>query len=154
VIVDARLRTPPDARVFRERSTAPAILVTAGANQAKARRTYDSGRVEVIAVPDRAGMLALDELALEFGRRGWCKVLIEGGAHLAGSSLLAGIVDRVALFVAPKIVGDGLPAIAGIHLDRIRDSLKLEELTARPVGHSGDWLLEGEIANRGRLRKS
>jgi riboflavin biosynthesis pyrimidine reductase len=34
-------------------------------------------------------------------------VLVEGGAALACSSLAAGIVDRIALFVAPRLLGPG-----------------------------------------------
>ncbi|MFZ0244202.1 MAG: 3,4-dihydroxy-2-butanone-4-phosphate synthase, partial [Candidatus Binatus sp.] len=70
-------------------------------------------------------------------------VLIEGGANLAGSALSAGIVDRVAFFVAPKIIGVGLPAIDAMRSRRVRDVLALADLSARPVGD--DWLLEARI---------
>lgn len=83
---------------------------------------------------------------LEFGHRGWCRVLIEGGANLAGSSLSAGIVDRVAFFVAPKILGAGASAIDGMKSRTMRDALTLGNLSARPVGD--DWLLEGRVSAR------
>ena len=84
----------------------------------------------------------------EFGRRGWCNVLIEGGAHLAGAALRAGIVDRIALFIAPMILGAGLPAIEGLQIGQIRDALRLENLSARHVGD--DWLLEGDVRYRSK----
>jgi diaminohydroxyphosphoribosylaminopyrimidine deaminase/5-amino-6-(5-phosphoribosylamino)uracil reductase len=34
-------------------------------------------------------------------------VLLEGGAALAASWLEAGLVDRIALFTAPRVLGDG-----------------------------------------------
>jgi diaminohydroxyphosphoribosylaminopyrimidine deaminase / 5-amino-6-(5-phosphoribosylamino)uracil reductase len=145
VIVDARLRTAPTARVYRERSKAAAIVVTTNANLARARRNYERANVEAIAVNARDGELALDELMREFGRRGWCNVLIEGGARLAGSALAAGIVDRVAFFVAPKILGAGLPAIDGMH------SPELTDFTARRIGD--DWLLEGRLARVKQSKK-
>jgi diaminohydroxyphosphoribosylaminopyrimidine deaminase / 5-amino-6-(5-phosphoribosylamino)uracil reductase len=143
VIIDARLRTAPTSRVYRERSNAAAILVTTNANLTRARRKYARAGVEVISVTARAGVLALDELMREFARRGWCNVLIEGGATLAASALAAGIVDRVAFFVAPKILGAGRPAIDGMHAPRIRAARSFTDFTARRVGD--DWLLEARL---------
>ncbi|MGH7925729.1 MAG: RibD family protein, partial [Candidatus Binatus sp.] len=146
VVVDARLRTPPTARVYRQRSKASTILVTTPANLALARRRYERRGVEVIAVATHGGIIELDRLMLEFGHRGWCRVLIEGGANLAGSALNAGIIDRVAFFVAPKVLGAGLSAIEGMKARTMRDALTLVDLSARPVGE--DWLLEGHIVAR------
>jgi diaminohydroxyphosphoribosylaminopyrimidine deaminase/5-amino-6-(5-phosphoribosylamino)uracil reductase len=148
VVVDAHLRTAPTARVYRQRSTAPTILVTTPDSLALARKKYERRGVEVIAVATHAGKIELDRLMLEFGHRGWCRALIEGGANLAGSALCAGIVDRVAFFVAPKILGDGLPAIDGMKSRSVRDALELADLSARPVGD--DWLLEGRVVARKR----
>jgi diaminohydroxyphosphoribosylaminopyrimidine deaminase/5-amino-6-(5-phosphoribosylamino)uracil reductase len=144
VVVDARLRTSPSARVFRQRSKAGTILVTTPTNLARARDRYERRGVEVIAVATHAGTIELDRLMLEFGHRGWCRVLIEGGAHLAGSAFSAGIVDRVAFFVAPKVIGAGLSAIEGLKSRSVRDSIELEDLSARQIGD--DWLFESRVA--------
>ena len=146
VVVDARLRSSPTARVYRQRSKAPTILVTMPSNLARARARYERHGVEVISVATHNGIIELDRLMLEFGHRGWCRVLIEGGANLAGSALNAGIVDHVAFFVAPKILGAGLSAIEGMKSRNVRDSVQLEDLSARRVGD--DWLLEGRVAAR------
>jgi diaminohydroxyphosphoribosylaminopyrimidine deaminase / 5-amino-6-(5-phosphoribosylamino)uracil reductase len=146
VVVDARLRTAPTARVYRQRSSAVTILVTTPANLARAREIYEHRGVEVLAVAAAGDTIELDRLMLEFGHRGWCRVLIEGGANLAGSALSAGIVDRVAFFVAPKILGAGLSAIDGIKSRDVRDALAVTDLSAHPVG--ADWLLEGRVSAR------
>jgi diaminohydroxyphosphoribosylaminopyrimidine deaminase/5-amino-6-(5-phosphoribosylamino)uracil reductase len=143
VVIDARLRTSPSARVYRQRSKAATILVTTPTNLARARDRYERRGVEVIAVATHAGTIELDRLMLEFGHRGWCRVLIEGGAHLAGSALSAGIVDRVAFFVAPKVIGAGLTAIEGLKSRSVRDSIELEDLSAMQIGV--DWLLQGSV---------
>ncbi len=147
IVVDARLRTSPTARIYRQRSKAPTILVTMPANLALAREKYERRGVEVISVATHAEEIELDRLMLEFGHRGWCRVLIEGGANLAGSALSAGIVDRVAFFVAPKILGAGLSAIEGLKTRQVRDGIQLEDLSASKVGE--DWLLEARILHSG-----
>jgi diaminohydroxyphosphoribosylaminopyrimidine deaminase/5-amino-6-(5-phosphoribosylamino)uracil reductase len=88
----------------------------------------------------------------ELARRGWSKVLIEGGAHLAGSALAAGVVDRVAFFVAPRIIGNGLPAVEGLIARTVKQGVALTNFSARRVGD--DWLLEADVARRGRTHRS
>ncbi len=146
VVVDANLRTPANARVYRQRSTAPAIIVTTSENLVLAKQKYERRGVEAIAIADSGGKIALDQMMQEFGNRGWARVLIEGGSRLAASALKANIVDRIAFFVAPKIVGGGLPAIDGLHFKKVRDAIQLSELSARPVGV--DWLFEGKVVVR------
>ncbi|HUY27988.1 MAG TPA: bifunctional diaminohydroxyphosphoribosylaminopyrimidine deaminase/5-amino-6-(5-phosphoribosylamino)uracil reductase RibD [Candidatus Binataceae bacterium] len=149
VIVDARLRISPDARVLRERSAAGAIIVTTKANLARARRRYAGSRIEVMGVPSRGrGAIDLAAMMREFGHRGWNQVMFEGGAHLAAAALEAGIIDRVAFFIAPKIVGAGLAAIEGLATRQIRDAIALGGLTVRPVG--SDLLVEGRVLPRRR----
>jgi diaminohydroxyphosphoribosylaminopyrimidine deaminase / 5-amino-6-(5-phosphoribosylamino)uracil reductase len=163
IVIDGRLRCPPRARVFVERSTAPALLVTAAANVARARRRYGGARVEVIGCAasrggergDRRGDQRSDQIDLravmrELGRRGWCNVLIEGGAHLAGAALGAGVVDRVAFFVAPIVIGAGTPAVEGLGLARVRDAIALGGLDVRRLG--GDLLMEGDVPTGRRAR--
>jgi diaminohydroxyphosphoribosylaminopyrimidine deaminase/5-amino-6-(5-phosphoribosylamino)uracil reductase len=157
VVVDGHLRCSPRARVFVERSTASALLVTTIANVARAKRRHGSARVEVLGCPARSGergrqrsdQMDLRALMRELGRRGWCNVLIEGGAHLAGSALDAGIVDRVAFFVAPIVIGDGTPAVEGLGFARVRDAIALGALSVRRRGR--DLLMEADIASRRRV---
>ena len=58
-------------------------------------------------------------------------VLIEGGAHLAGAALDAGVVDRVAFFVAPKVIGAGMPAVEGMVFARVRDAIAVANCSVR-----------------------
>jgi diaminohydroxyphosphoribosylaminopyrimidine deaminase/5-amino-6-(5-phosphoribosylamino)uracil reductase len=62
-------------------------------------------------------------------------VLVEGGGGVAARALREGVVDRVILFVAPKLVGgDGLPAIDGLGVRRMADAMPLEILSVERVG--------------------
>jgi len=105
----------------------------------------------VVGCPGRRGEVDLRAALHEFARRGWSNVLIEGGAKLAGAALRAGIVDRVAFFAAPILVGAGTPAIEGLGFERVRDAIALGQLSARRLG--GDLLIEAEIAGRRRASR-
>ena len=56
-------------------------------------------------------------------------VLLEGGATVAGSFFDAGEIDQFFYFISPRIVGSGLPPIAGEGFNTISDSLKLHDFT-------------------------
>ncbi len=141
VIVDARLRISPDALALTEHSAAGAIIVTTRNNLSHARRRYANPRVEVIAITGRNGKIDPAAMMREFGRRGWNQTLFEGGANLAGAALAAGIIDRAAFFVAPKILGAGISAVAGLAAAQMSDSIALENLSVRKGGT--DLLVEG-----------
>ena len=77
-------------------------------------------------------------------------MLIEGGARLAGAALGAAIVDRVAFFVAPIVIGAGIPAVEGLGFTRVRDAIALDALSVRRLG--GDLLMEAAIETRRRAK--
>lgn len=142
VVIDGKLSTARTARVYRQRSAAGAIIVTTAQNADAARRRYGSPRVEVIAAKARGGEIDLRDVMRRLGERGWNRVLLEGGAHLAASALASGVVDRVAFFLAPRILGGGLPAVEGLDFARIKDSLRLDDIRVRRIG--ADLLVEGK----------
>jgi len=146
VIVDGRLRCPPAARVFVQRSDAPVLLVTSAANLARARRRYAGPRVEVIGCPSEGDRINLRALMRELGSRGWCRVLIEGGAQLAGAALSDGVVDRLAFFFAPILIGSGVPALEGLRVARVRQAIPLKAIAERRIGN--DLLIEAMVAGK------
>jgi diaminohydroxyphosphoribosylaminopyrimidine deaminase/5-amino-6-(5-phosphoribosylamino)uracil reductase len=80
----------------------------------------------------------LEEELARLGSEGVQSLLLEGGPTLAASFVAAGLVDKVLLFVAPTLAGDGPGALAAIP-----SPLALSSLTARPVG--ADILLEAYV---------
>jgi diaminohydroxyphosphoribosylaminopyrimidine deaminase/5-amino-6-(5-phosphoribosylamino)uracil reductase len=84
----------------------------------------------------RAGRLD-DELEA-LGADGVQSLLLEGGPTLAGAFLEAGLIDKLLVFVAPVLAGDG-PHL----LPRLRSVLDLSHLSARMVGE--DVLLEAYV---------
>jgi diaminohydroxyphosphoribosylaminopyrimidine deaminase/5-amino-6-(5-phosphoribosylamino)uracil reductase len=143
VVVDGGLRTPPTARLLRSGSAAPTIIAgTRGAPSARQRRLVRAG-AEVLMLPGR-GAVRPRALLGALLRRGILSVLIEGGGETAAPFFAAGLVDKVVLFVAPKLLGgDGVPAIGPLGLRRMEQAIRLEGLAYRRVGE--DAMITGYV---------
>lgn len=113
VVVDTRLRTPPTAQLVATAAEAPTwMLHGPRVDDAPAAALRDAG-VRLIEVAAGPGGVDMSAGLQALGQAGLTRVLVEGGAQLAGSLLRAGLVDRVAWFHAPAVMGgDGLPAAA------------------------------------------
>ena len=72
-------------------------------------------------------------------------LLLEGGPTLAGSFLRAGLVDKLVLFVAPKLVGgdDAPPLFAGEGVKALADAIPVSSVEVSRVGE--DILVTGYI---------
>jgi len=139
VVVDGRMRASTSARVFRG-DVSRVRLYTLADRGAKARTLARRGVTVRRGGGDRAGSLraVLEDLA----RSGVKSVLLEGGGTVAARALREGLVDRVALFLAPKIVGaEGRPAIGELRIGRMADAITLLEVKVEVLGE--DVLIDG-----------
>jgi diaminohydroxyphosphoribosylaminopyrimidine deaminase/5-amino-6-(5-phosphoribosylamino)uracil reductase len=150
IVVDPSLRTPAGAMVLEPTrgdapSPGPSVLFHAARARAD-RRDALAARATLIEVPEAEGGLDLTAVLRELGRRDVVRLLVEGGPTLHGALLDAGLVDRLAVFVAPRIIGDAeAPSLArGRGVERVRDALAIERLRTRRLGH--DVLFEGPVA--------
>ncbi|HEY2730158.1 MAG TPA: bifunctional diaminohydroxyphosphoribosylaminopyrimidine deaminase/5-amino-6-(5-phosphoribosylamino)uracil reductase RibD [Polyangia bacterium] len=111
VVLDGRLRTPPDARLLG--GGPPTIVFTRrGASRARARALRAAG-AEVVELSPSRGRVPLAAALRALAARDIQSVLVEGGAAVHGAFISAGLVDALALFVAPRLLGGGVPIAAG-----------------------------------------
>jgi diaminohydroxyphosphoribosylaminopyrimidine deaminase/5-amino-6-(5-phosphoribosylamino)uracil reductase len=145
VVVDSRARLPLDAALLRT-GTAARVLVAVGEDAPAARvAALASGGASVLQCKSRDGRVDVADVCARLFALDVIAVLLEAGGELTGAFVQAGLVDRVAVFVAPKLVG-GITAptpMGGPGLS-LGDAVRLDGLTARPLGD--DWLLEGRVA--------
>ena len=100
----------------------PIVVVTSGAVDELRVSELEKSGVEVVKCADRNLLRVLEEL----GKRSLQSVLVEGGSAVAGAFIDAGLVNKVSVFVAPKIVGgtDSLAAIGGIGVEKMKEAIK------------------------------
>jgi diaminohydroxyphosphoribosylaminopyrimidine deaminase/5-amino-6-(5-phosphoribosylamino)uracil reductase len=149
VIVDSRLRISPRARVFNPDSAAGVIMATTGrAPRAKKERLERIGGVSFITADGRDGRVDLKKLMRRLGKRGISSLLIEGGTGISTSALASGIVDKIILFYAPKIIGGRLSygITAGEGVASVEKALAVHNLAIKRYGE--DILVEGYVQDR------
>jgi len=105
VVVDARGRSPRDAKLFTDAHRHRTIVLTTRRSSSAWRRALALRDVVVLVLPERNdSRIDLRAALRELARMEITSVLIEGGPVLLASAFDAGVVDRVAFFFAPKVI--------------------------------------------------
>jgi len=146
VVVDSRLRTGAD-RVLYQRAKEGAQVLVATTDKAPDERVLELRAlgVDVRVLPADEGGVSLPALFRELAATGSNSVLIEGGEAVLTSALRHGLVQRVHVFVAAKILGgSGGPRLVGdLGIDRVERAVQLDDVEWEAMG--GDLFLTGSV---------
>jgi diaminohydroxyphosphoribosylaminopyrimidine deaminase / 5-amino-6-(5-phosphoribosylamino)uracil reductase len=136
VVLDPHLRIPRRAGVIAHARQTPTWVLTLRSADAARRAPLLAAGVTLIDVdPDSENRIDLVAALAALAERGVTRLLIEGGARLTAALLRARLVDRLAWFHAPLLIGgDGTPAVAALGLDRLADAPGFERLSVARVG--------------------
>lgn len=142
IIADSTLRLPLDRQVVTDATTPTWVLCTEQASREKADQLQQAG-VEII----RCGKGPRVDLKLamhELYKREIGSILLEGGAELNGAMLEQRLVNKLYLFIAPKIIGGDAKApiwckLSGV--ERMKDALQLDRMEMNMI--DGDCCLTG-----------
>jgi diaminohydroxyphosphoribosylaminopyrimidine deaminase/5-amino-6-(5-phosphoribosylamino)uracil reductase len=110
VLCDARGRVPPAGDLFD--AEAPTLVATTHDAPEARREEWRRAGAEVVEYGLEAGGVSVAELLLDLGKRDVQGVLLEGGPTLAWSFVAEDAVDKVVVYLAPKLIGGD--AAAGV----------------------------------------
>ena len=145
VVADSHLRIPLTSRLVCTADASPVwLLARTDADRARHAALVALGCVVEAVPPAEPGVdLAAGLQAL--AGRGMTRVLAEGGAGLAAALLRADLVDRIAWFHAPAVIGgDGLAAVAGWGVETLAAMRRFRRVRTTETGE--DMLTELEPA--------
>jgi diaminohydroxyphosphoribosylaminopyrimidine deaminase/5-amino-6-(5-phosphoribosylamino)uracil reductase len=145
-ILDANLRTPPSAAALGQHRPGSGTLIFHAHDVDPARREALAGPgVELIPVARHARGVDLLEVLKILGKRDVVRLLVEGGAHVHGTFLDLALVDRAAIFIAPRILGDAgaISLAAGSGVESIEHAWRVADAEIRAFG--ADWLITGDL---------
>ncbi len=145
VIVDSRLRLPLQSRVVKT-SKDDVLVLCSFAEEKRKRELQNQGiRVEQVQVGVGDGRPDMKGIMKRLGTMEITSLLVEGGAMINGAALASGIVDKVFLYYAPKIL-DGMgsvPFATGVGFDRMSDAAHVKSIRLHRFGE--DFAVEGYL---------
>ena len=134
VVVDTRGRLPVTASLLSEPGR---TLIAVGPNADRASSSPSTDRVETRAFPLRDGVVDLESLTQFLAKeRSITSIMVEGGGTLLGALFDLGLIDKVAAFVAPTIIGGALAPspVGGRGAKSMADALELRSVQWKRFG--------------------
>ncbi|MDD2568815.1 MAG: bifunctional diaminohydroxyphosphoribosylaminopyrimidine deaminase/5-amino-6-(5-phosphoribosylamino)uracil reductase RibD [Clostridia bacterium] len=148
IIVDSTAKIPLEAKVLNLESEAPTIIATTEKAEKTKIKSLQQKGAQIITTPLLDNGVDLKFLMQALGEQKIDSVLLEGGSTLNYSALNQGIVDKLNVFIAPKIIGgaNAKTAVGGHGKELMEEAFQLSELQVYHFGN--DILLEGYIRGK------
>jgi diaminohydroxyphosphoribosylaminopyrimidine deaminase/5-amino-6-(5-phosphoribosylamino)uracil reductase len=148
IVLDRSASLPLTSRLIQTLDEAPLLIVTSDECDRSKQDALRTAGCEVLPLPcpdDASIVLALLE---ELGRRRFTNLLVEGGSRVLGSFCDAGAIDRVHVFVTPRLLGgaSAKPPIGGQGADLVIEGLPVDSWSFEPM--DGDILIHGIVGKR------
>ena len=141
IIVDSKLRIPTTSEVVVDNLAKTIVATTELADKEKILALEKLG-VKVVITKSKNNRVNLQSLMIELGKIGIDGILLEGGATLSFSALEENIVDKIQVYIAPKIIGGekSKTSIGGQGIKKLSDAIELKDMTVKSI--SPDLLVE------------
>jgi diaminohydroxyphosphoribosylaminopyrimidine deaminase/5-amino-6-(5-phosphoribosylamino)uracil reductase len=135
VVLDTHLRLPVASRLVGSCDPRTPLLVLCAEAPPRRRRALEARGVTVVEVAEAGGRVEPAAALEALFERGLASVMVEGGSEVLGSFLAARLVDEVALFRAPLLLGGrgSLGAFGGPDPRDVGDALRLEPVPETPA---------------------
>ncbi|MDR9418510.1 bifunctional diaminohydroxyphosphoribosylaminopyrimidine deaminase/5-amino-6-(5-phosphoribosylamino)uracil reductase RibD [Gracilimonas sp.] len=148
IVIDGPYELPKELNLFSDKFEEKTIVLTwnkeASATDADPmlrmmQQNYFRG--EVLQLPKLEGHVDLRQAFKELGQKGISSILVEGGQQLSSALIRQGLVDKLELFIAPKLLGAGTRSILNIGINKMNEIAELKDVSWTKVGD--DMLLTG-----------
>lgn len=150
IVIDGTLDLPRDLNLFTDQYEEKTVVITH--NREKFEQEGDPMlnmlqsnyfRGTTLLVPEVDGHSDLESAMKELAELEITSVLVEAGQSLASALIRQRLVDKLELFIAPKLLGGGTRGMLGLEIERINEILEFREYHWQQVGE--DMLLTGYL---------
>lgn len=149
IVLDRRGSLPATLNLFSDSLASKTIAVLGReATQPDYARLLRNAGGHVMHAPVKEGHLDLATVLEMLGRGDngipvIQSILVEAGSTLATAHLRQDVVDRLFIFISPRLIGSGLPAVGSLGIDRVSDAIEFADVEWTPVG--ADLLFQGYL---------
>lgn len=144
IICDTNLNTPLESTIVTTAKGIKTIIATACDNKEK-HKPYLAHGCEIFNINLKDNHIDLNHLMLQLGSIGIDSILLEGGATLNFSALQSKIVNKVQIYIAPKLFGgsQSRTPLGGIGIQEVSNCFSLKNQTL--TWFDEDILMEGDV---------
>ena len=145
VVLDSRLRCPLESRLVKTAKDDVLIFCSFAEEKKKQELEKHGIRVEQVELGASDGRPDLKSVARRLGEMEIASLIIEGGALVNWAALADGVVDKVFLYYAPKILAGlgSVPFAAGPGFRRLEEAAQVKNMVLHRFGE--DFAVEGYL---------
>jgi diaminohydroxyphosphoribosylaminopyrimidine deaminase/5-amino-6-(5-phosphoribosylamino)uracil reductase len=141
IVLDANLELPQELNLFSDEFEEKTIRVACNASAYQEladpmlemlKSNYFRG--DTLLAQEKDGHIDLEDAFRQLLRHGIHSVLVEAGPTLATALLKQELVDKLEIFIAPKLLGNGQRAIRGLNIQRMSEIMSFRKSQWNTVG--------------------
>ncbi|MFO7810539.1 MAG: dihydrofolate reductase family protein, partial [Candidatus Delongbacteria bacterium] len=123
IIIDENLDLSIDHKVFRK--GAQTVIITSSDTETSKETIYEQKGITVFRTANNSGFLDIGPVLKELYRSGIRSIMVEGGGTVFEYMLKNKLVNRVNIFIAPKLIGSGKRIFANSKFKTVSDCISL-----------------------------
>lgn len=141
IVVDGPFLLDKSLKLFTDQYEEKTVVIT---HNKEAYQSYgdpmlsllnpDSFKGKTLLVSKKNGHTDLDEAITEIGRLGITSILVEPGSSMASALIRENLVDKLHVFIAPKLLGGGTRSVIGAGIKSINEAIQLKNVTHEQMG--------------------
>lgn len=129
IVLDKEMDLPLNLNVFAKNNDEKTILVvsdSATRKQKKMKKLKELGVKVLVLKRSRNKNINLKSLLAQLAKLNITSLLVEGGGKIFTSFIKQKLADDLIVFIAPKLLGNGIPVVDDFGINNIRKSLNFK----------------------------
>jgi diaminohydroxyphosphoribosylaminopyrimidine deaminase/5-amino-6-(5-phosphoribosylamino)uracil reductase len=132
-VLDKNLCFNTKLNVFKNNPAENIFVFTASQNKQKINKLKKNGVNIIKTKLDKQGLINIKQVLKFLYKQGFLSVMVEGGSTLNYNLFKNKLVNKIHYIFAPKILGNGIPAVNGKLSDTIKNSIQIKNVSIKKI---------------------